>query len=177
MIHMGGCEPKREILVGTGPVKVNGEVVIGDAELVAIAEVSRCRDEFLDGKYTVAVNNVIKVGIVVDGKEYVLAEFKEKNTKRGKDVPWVLTKVVTHDEHNAIGEALIEGGWVRLPNCVGCGVGVRRVIEAVNSGYMVHVTMDLGRRRVLEVELINPSRERELWSNWFTTPVGGGGWA
>ena len=56
-------------------------------------------------------------------------------------------------------------------------MGVRRVIEAVNSGYMVHVTMDLGRGRVLEVELISPGRERELWSNWFTTPVGGGGWA
>ena len=166
---MFDCKEEKELFTGVGALSIDGEPTLDNVELLALVELRHCKSSFMGEGVMVILNNILKVGVVINGSEYVLGGF----SRVGDDITHVVTSVYTYNNGEMIGEALVEGGWVKLPECSNCGEAVRRVINAVNSGYAVFITLDLKGRRVISVDLVSPRRAREIMNNWYlrTTPT------
>ena len=158
------CKERNELYTGVGTLSIDGKPIIEKAELLALVELKWCEFDFFSDKPTLVLSNVLRVGAVIDGNEYLLSEFK----RVGDDATHIMTRADIYEDGSAmVGEALIEGGWVRLPRCGNCSEAVKKVIDAVNSGYSVLVTLDLKSKRVVSVDLVSPRRAEEIMRNWY----------
>ena len=157
------CKERNELYTGVGVLSINGKPVLKKVELLALVELRWCKSDIFSDKPTLVLSNVLRVGAVIDGNEYLLGGFK----RIGNDATQVMTRAEANDDGTMIGEALIEGGWVRLPRCGNCSGAVKKVIDAVNRGYSVLVTLDLKNRKVISVDLISPRRAEEIMANWY----------
>ncbi len=75
---------------------IDGRPMAEDVEVIALVGIGKCRDIVGTGELALVLSNVLRVDVVIDGREYVLVVFRKPRDFNVDRAPWVSTSVVVN---------------------------------------------------------------------------------